>query len=105
MAEVSFAVSTVGLIIPFALTDPVDSATGTASPISNAIAITTAVWVSQSGKRRALVLSQPTSATFTYQISAADSRMPHIEEGYLEVVFADHIFFTETFRVNCYQHF
>jgi hypothetical protein len=105
MAEVSFAVSTIGLIIPFCLIDPLLSGMTGGIPISNAIHVTTATWIAHNGKRRPLTLSQAVSATWTYQISAGDSRTPHIEEGYLEVRFAENTFHTSTFRMSVYQHF
>lgn len=105
MAAVSFAVSTIGLIIPFCLIDPLLSGMSSGTPISNAVAITSAIWVAHNGRRRPLVLSQAMSATFTYQISSVDSRTPHIEEGYIEVHFAENTFHTSTFQVNVYQHF
>ncbi len=110
MAEVSFAVSTIGLVIPFCLVDPVTSSFEGSTPISNAIAATSVVWVANNGKRRPLTLSQSVSATFTYTVSAADSRAPHIEEGCLEVTFGAspgvvNRFYTATFSVNVFQHF
>lgn len=105
MAEVSFAVSTVGLVIPFALIDPLASGAIGSTPISNAVAVTSATWVAQSGKRRPLTLSQAVSATFTYVVSAGDSRFPHIETGILEIAFDDNRFWTSSFAVNVYQHF
>lgn len=104
MAEVSCAVSTIGLVVPFVLIDPVGSG-GSGIPLSNAVSITSVVWVAHNGKRRALALSQPISATFTYTMSAGDTRMPHIEEGYLEVAFGTNLFCTSTFSVNIFQHF
>ena len=105
MAEVSFAVSTVGLVIPFALINPVASGDVGYVPISNAVAVTSVTWIAHNGQRRPLTLSQPISATFTYTVSAGDSRTPHIEEGYLEVTFGDNRFMTSTFRMVVHQHF
>jgi hypothetical protein len=105
MAEVSFAVSTIGLIIPFCLYDPIASATGEKIPISNAIAITSATWVAHNGRRRPLTLSQAISATFVYQVSAMDSRTAHIEEGYLEICFAENVFATSSFQMCVFPHF
>lgn len=105
MAEVSFAVSTIGLVIPFSLINlPLSGASGTI-PISNAINATSVTWISQRGEQRPLTLSQAVSATFTYVISASDSRSPHIEEGYLEVAFGEHKFSTSTFAMRVHQHF
>ena len=105
MAEVSFAVNTIGLVIPFCLIDPFLSGGGGGLPISNAINVTTATWIAHNGKRRPLTLSQAVSATFTYIVSASDSRSPHIEEGYIEVRFDEHTFATSSFKINVYQHF
>jgi hypothetical protein len=105
MAAVSFAVSTIGLVIPFCLIDPLVSGSEGGVPISNAIQITSATWVAHDGRQRPLTLSQPISALFTYQLTAADSRTPHIEEGYVEVRFAEKTFKTGTFAVNCFQSF
>ncbi|HEY5868704.1 MAG TPA: hypothetical protein VI542_24615 [Candidatus Tectomicrobia bacterium] len=105
MAEVSFAVNTIGLIIPFVLIDPFASGATSSVPISTASGITSTTWVAHTGKRRPLTLSQASFALFTYTISAADSRSPHIEEGYLEVRFEGNVFATSTFRMCVYQHF
>lgn len=105
MAVVSFAVSTVGLVIPFALINLPLSGASEVTPISNAINATSVVWVSQNGKRRPLTLSQALSATFTYVVSAGDSQSPHIEEGYLEVAFDTNIFSTSAFDMQVHQHF
>ena len=105
MAEVSFAVSTIGLVIPFSLIDPLASGATSGTPLSNALSITSATWIAQNGKHRPLTLSQASFALFTYVISAGDSRVPHIEEGYLEVRYEGNAFMTSNFRMNVYQHF
>ena len=105
MAEVSFPVSTVGLVIPFVLTEEgfVD---GQGAVLSNAVSITSCIWVSERGMRRELTMSQPVSATFTYTISAGDSRFPHVEAGYLEVRYGTNVFFgISSFMMNIHQHF
>ena len=105
MAEVSFPVSTVGLIVPFVLTNEGFSG-NVGSLVSNAISITSCVWISERGVRRALTLSQSVSATFTYTISAGDSRFPHVEAGYLEVVYGGNVFFgVSSFLMVVHQHF
>ena len=110
MAEVSFAVGTIGLVIPFCLINPLLPDAETSIPISNALAANTVVWVAQDGRRRPLTLSQSVSATFTYVVSAGDSRVPHIEEGRVEITFGIppgvvNRFFTSAFDVNVYQLF
>ena len=110
MSEISFAVGTIGLVIPFCLINPLLPDASSSIPISNALAANTVVWVAHNGKRRPLTLSQPVSATFTYVVSADDSRMPHVEEGRVEITFGSppgvvNRFYTSAFGVNVYQHF
>ena len=104
MAEVSFAVSTIGLVIPFVLTDPPISGFG-AVPISNATLVTSCTWLNNRGQGRILTLSQAVSATFTYVVSGYDSRVAHVEEGYLEVKFGTNAFYTSSFLMTVFQHF
>ena len=101
----SFYMSTVGLVLTFILTDHPLSAGLPASPISNAVSITTAVWISERGQRRPLTLSQAASATFTYVVVADDSRTPHVEQGYVEVTMGDSVFPTKHFAITVAPHF
>lgn len=78
-SEVSFVVSTVGLVIPFIVTDR-----GTGLPISNALSATV-TWINQAGQRRPLLLESPISAVFTYTVSAHEFRAPRREVGRLYV--------------------
>lgn len=103
-AAFSCAVSTVGLVLPFILTDPT-SADGTAgAPISNAQSATV-VWLNQRGLRRNLTLSAAASATFTYIVSMGDTRSEHLEQGYLEVTIGGAVFLTSHFAFNVTPHF
>src|SRR6266568_5033048 len=103
-AAFSFFVSTVGLVLPFVLTDRplADGLAG--APISNAesAAVT---WINEDGKRRSLVLSYADSAVFTYIVSMLDSRHAHVEQGYLQVSFGTNTFMTSHFLVNVTPHF
>lgn len=103
MAEVSFAVSTIGLIIPFILVDPVASGADPV-PISNALSAN-CTWIAANGRQRPLTLQTPVSAVFVYSLSSFDSRSPHTEEGWLRVSFDTNQYFTSSFFVNCFQHF
>lgn len=78
-SDVSFVVSTVGLVIPFIVTD---RATGL--PISNALSASV-TWFNQAGHRRILTLEAPVSAVYTYTLSAGDFRTPRREVGRLHV--------------------
>ena len=104
MAEVSLAVSTIGLIIPFILTDPAVSGTAP-QPISNAVSVTSVIWVTNTGRQRTLTLSQPVSATWTYVTSLADTRTVHIEEGYLQIAFGTNVFYSSSFMMSIHGHF
>jgi len=97
-ADISCTISTVGLLIPFVLTDPIGT------PISNALSANV-TWISQDGKQRPLTLTIPASAVFVYTTSIADTRSPHHEEGYLAVSFGSNVFFTSSFTVNVLPHF
>ena len=97
----SCAVSTVGLVLPFILTDP-PLADGI--PISNA-AGAVAVWVTKEGLRRNLVLSNPASGLFTYTVSLGDTRSPRSELGYLEVTIGGTVFHTSHFTFLVRPHF
>ena len=106
-ADVSFVVSTVGLVIPFVLTEfaGVSDVYGSAifNPISYAqSAIVT--WISPNGVQRVLTLSSPTSAVFVYQISALDYQAPRREQGQLRVSVGVNVFFTGPFSVNIVEH-
>jgi hypothetical protein len=96
-SDVSYAVSTVGLIIPFCITD-------NGFPISNALSASV-TWVTQGGQQRPLTLTTPTSAIFTYQVSGRDSRTTHTEQGYLMVSFGTNVYFTSAFTVHVVPHF
>ena len=106
MADVAFscAVSTVGLILPFILTDPPLSAGLPGNPISNA-ASASVTWITATGGRRGLALSSPTSAVFTYTTSMGDTRSPRLEEGYLEVTIGGAVFPTSSFLFRVIPHF
>ena len=106
-ADVSFVVSTVGLVIPFALTEAigVSDIYGSAIfvPISYAQSATV-TWINAQGVNRLLTLSSPPSAVFTYQISAFDYQAPKREQGQLRVSVGTTVFFTNTFSVNVIPH-
>lgn len=96
-ADVSCTVGTIGLVVPFVVTDG-------GYPISNAIsAIVT--WLAQDGKQRPLTLNTPVSAEFIYIMSAWDTRAPHREEGYLRVSYDTNTFYTSFFTVSINPHF
>lgn len=97
MADISCAISTVGLYIPFVLME-------NGVPISNAISANV-IWISQDGKQRPLTLFVPASAEFGYVTSSRDTRTPHYEEGYLQVSFGTNVFTTSSFTVNIVAHF
>lgn len=97
MADISCAISTVGLLIPFTITE-------NGVPISNALSATV-TWVAQDGRRRPLTLNVPASAEFIYVTSSWDTRSPHVEEGYLQVSFDSNVFFTSFFTMNVVPHF
>ena len=96
-SDVSYVVSTIGLIIPFCITDG-------GVPISNALSASV-TWVAQNGTQRALTLTTPVSAIFTYQTTIKDARTPHREQGYLMVSFGVNVFYTSSFTVNIVPHF
>ena len=96
-SDVSFAVSTVGLIIPFVVTD-------NGIPISNALSANV-TWIAQNGVQRPLTLTIPVSAVFVYQTTIKDSRVPHTEQGYLQVSYGTNVFYTSSFTVNVVPHF
>ena len=96
-SDVSFAVSTIGLIIPFVITD-------NGLPISNPLSANV-TWIAQNGMQRSLTLLTPVSAVFTYQTTLKDSRLPHTEQGYLQVSFGTNVFYTSSFTVNVVPHF
>lgn len=103
-AAFSCFVSTVGLVLPFILTDPFLADDVPGPPISNAQSAAV-VWINQQAIRRNLVLSNPASATFTYIVSMADTRSPHLEEGYLEVTIGAGVFLTSAFVFHVTPHF
>jgi hypothetical protein len=108
MAEISFAVSTVGLVIPFVLTEytGVSDVYGSAiyEPISYAQSCVV-TWIANNGVRRVLTLNYPASAVFTYTISQFDYQAPRRELGQLQVSVGPHVFWVaSTFTVNVFPH-
>lgn len=97
MSDVSFYVGTIGLVLPFVVTEH-------GLPISNAQSATV-TWVNNRGIQRHLTLTSPVSAEFCYSTSAGEFRTPHIEEGYLQVSFYTNRFYTSAFSVNIIDHF
>lgn len=92
-ADISFAMGTIGLVIPFVITE-------NDLPISNAISAVV-TWVASDGQRRPLVLLTPISAVFAYTVSANDWQSPRRETGYLLVSFGSHVFpSVSSFTVN-----
>lgn len=106
-AEVSFVVSTVGLVIPFAITESigVSDIYGNAlfAPISYAQSATV-TWLAANGVQRLLTLSSPPSAVWTYTISAMDYQAPRREQGQLRVSVGGTVFWSQTFSVNIVPH-
>ena len=106
-ADVSFVVSTVGLVIPFTLTEftGVSDIYGSAIfvPISYAQSATV-TWINAQGVHRVLSLSSPPSAIFTYTISAFDYQAPKREEGQLMVSVGGTVFFSSKFFINVTPH-
>jgi hypothetical protein len=97
-------VSTVGLVLPFVLTDPPVSAGLQGVAISNAESATV-TWINQAGFRRSLVLSNADSAVYTYILSLGDTRSPHAEQGYLLVDFGGTVVMTSAFTFVVHPHF
>lgn len=92
-SDLSFAVGTIGLVIPFVITE-------NGLPISNAVSANV-TWISSDGRQRALTLLTPISAVFTYTVSANDWRSPRREVGYLLVSFDTNVFpSVSTFTVH-----
>lgn len=83
-ADLSFAVGTIGLTIPFIVTE-------NGSPISNAVSANV-TWIGSDGQERHLTLETPISAVFTYLLSSGDYRVPRRETGYLLVSYGSHVF-------------
>lgn len=104
--DVAFScfVSTVGLVLPFVLTDPVLAAGMAGTPISNA-ASASVTWINQQGLRRVLAYSNETSAVFTYTLSAGDTRTAHQEQGYLVVSIGTAVYPTAPFLFRVVDHF
>ena len=98
-SDVSFVVSTIGLILPFVVTDKV-----TGLPISNAVSANV-TWVAHNGVRRPLTLDVPVSAVFVYTVSAMDFRTPHREVGRLLVSYGTSEFWTSHFTVAVHPVF
>ena len=101
MSEVSFVVSTVGLVIPFVITEPNEF--GSYVPISNALSATV-TWKSGDGRQRPLTLLTPVSGVFTYTVSARDWMTPHHEVGQCFVSYGTNGFWTQQFSVNVIPH-
>ena len=106
-AEVSFVVSTVGLVIPFVLTEFTGTSDvyGTAifNPISYA-GSATVTWIAANGVHRVLTLTTPASAVFTYTISQSDYQSPRREQGQLMVSVGTTVFYGSSFSVNVVPH-
>ena len=100
----SFAASTIGLVLPFVLTDPPSAAGTLGVPVSNALAMGV-TWITLDGRMRPLRLSAATSAVFTYVVSAGDSQTAHFEEGYLQISIGTTTVFTSTFTMRIVPHF
>jgi len=98
-SDVSFTLGTVGLVLPFVVTD---KATGL--PISNALSATV-TWVAQNGVRRPLTLEVPASAVYVYTVSAGDFRTPRREVGRLFVDYGVTEFWTSNFTVAVHPVF
>lgn len=96
-ADVSCTVGTIGLVVPFVITE-------NGVPISNAVSCVV-TWVSQDARLRPLTLNTPVSAEFIYVMSAWDTRAPHREEGYLRVSFDQNVYATSFFTVQIVPHF
>lgn len=95
-SDISFAIGTIGLVIPFILTE-------NATAISNATSATV-TWVAMDGHRRVLTLATPVSAVFTYTVSANDWRTPRREVGYLLVSYGTNVYpSVSTFTVNVFR--
>ena len=108
MAEISFAVSTVGLVIPFILTEytGVSDVYGSAvyAPISYALSCNV-TWIANNGTHRTLTLSNGPSAVFTYTISSFDYQAPRNELGQLRVSVGTNVFWVASmFTVNVFPH-
>lgn len=97
MSEISFVVSTVGLVIPFSITEPNEF--GSYVPISNALSATV-VWRSNDGRQRPLTLLTPVSAVYVYTVSARDWMTPHTEVGQCFVSYGTNGFWTQPFSVR-----
>lgn len=97
-------VSTVGLVLPFILTDPpfVEGTTGLAIPNAESATVT---WWTHAGVHRLLTLSNAESAVFTYTVSIQDTRSPKLEEGYLAVSIGTAVFYTSSFLFRVNPHF
>ena len=83
-SDISFAAGTIGLVLPFILTE-------NGYPISNAISATV-TWMASDGQQRPLTLASPISAVFTYTVSANDWRTPRRETGYLRVSYGTNVY-------------
>ena len=95
-SDISFALGTIGLVIPFILTE-------NDTPISNATSATV-TWISMSGQHRPLTLVTPASAVFTYTVSAEDWRTPRREIGYLLVSYGTNVYPSmSNFTVNVFR--
>ena len=97
MAEVSFPVSSVGLVIPFVVTEGGQPLT---HPLSASV-----TWINNRGTQRHLTLESPVSSEWTWTTSAGEFRSPHQEEGYLVISYYTNVFYVGPFRVNVTGHF
>ncbi len=96
---ISLAQGTIGLVIPFVITDP-----GTSTPISNA-GSASITWINPLNFRRPLVLSSVGSAVFTWTITAQDSRLARIEDGVLAISFGTNLFYSSSFQMSVHPRF
>ena len=95
-SDISFALGTIGLVIPFILTE-------NGVPVSNATSAAV-TWVAMTGERRPLTLTTPVSAVFTYTVSANDWRTPRREIGYLLVSYGTNVYPSlSNFTVNVFR--
>ncbi len=95
-SDISFAAGSVGLVLPFVITE-------NGVPISNATSATV-TWIATDGQRRPLTLATPISAVFTYTVSAQDWPSSRREQGYLVVSFGTNVFPTvSSFTVHVWR--
>jgi hypothetical protein len=95
--DIQLPVSSIGVVIPFVLTDG-------GVLLSNA-ASAAVTWLSTDGTKRVLTLASAASAEFTWTTSANEFRSARHELGYLVVSFYTNTFFSSSFSVNIAPHF